>query len=61
MTLNTYLQQNNIEKDITVLMLNKGGDGIDCHYLTTKNNDPFLKREVMEVIEEDDAFEIWVM
>lgn len=61
MILSNYLQQNSIEKDITVLMLNKGGDGIDCHYLTTNKTNPFSKREVMEVIEEDDAFEIWVM
>ena len=61
MILETYLQQNSIEKDITVLMLNKGGDGIDCHYLITNKTYPFSKREVMEVIEEDDAFEIWVM
>ena len=63
-TLKEYIEQNNINKNIAVLLLKKGGKTISVEYTPKEFNvmsECLLNMEVMDVVDEDDAIEIWVM
>ena len=65
-TLKEYIEQNNIYKNIAVLLFTKNNKMLAIEYspydirnkLISKE---LLNMEVMDVVDEDDAIEIWVM
>ena len=65
MTLKEYLKKNKIKKSIAVLLLTKGGKCISIEYepkdFKKVMSKELLNMEVMDINEEDDAIEIWVM